>query len=127
MALDEDPRTEAQASGLTLRWSPIYQSAWDATPQAYVEAGAVGWERTRRLLRADDTRLGMKAYIGVRHSDPSRWGLPGEPHAVFFLSVLLGARTLFLRTYPTVPAALATLRATHAQLAASILPGERQS
>ncbi len=127
MTPDEDPHPEAQAPGLTLHWSSVYQPAWDTTPEAYVEAHVVAWERTRRLLRADDTRLGMKAYLGVRHSDPSRWGLPGEPHAVFFLSVLLGARTLFLRTYPTVPAALATLRATHAQLAASILPGERQS
>jgi hypothetical protein len=127
MTPNEDPHTEAQASGLTLRWSPIYQSAWDATPQAYVEAGVVAWERTRRLLRADDARLGMKAYLGVRHSDPSRWGLPGEPRAVFFLSVLLGATTVFLRTYPTIPAALSALRETHAQLATSLLPGEQPS
>lgn len=124
MTADETPHAEAQATGLTLRWSPIYQPAWDAAPEAYVEAGVVAWERTRRLLRADDTRLGLKAYLGVRHSDPARWGLPGEPSAVFFLSILLGKTTLFLRTYPTVSAALATLRATHAQLAASIPPNE---
>ncbi len=120
MAHDEP----AQAAGLTLRWSPIYQPAWDATPDAYVAAGVVAWERTRRLLRADDTRIGMKAYIGVRHSDPARWGLTGEPHAVFFLSVLLGKTTIFLHTCPTIPAALAELRRTHAHLAERILANE---
>lgn len=113
MASDADA-----ADGLTLRWSPHYQPAWDATPDAYVEAGVVAPERTRRLLRADDPQLGMKAYIGVRHSDPSRYGLPGEPHASFFLSVLLGGRTLFLRTYATAPAALVELRRTHERLRA---------
>ncbi|HEU5344243.1 MAG TPA: hypothetical protein VFU60_07875 [Ktedonobacterales bacterium] len=106
------------APGLTMRWSPSYQPAWDAAPDAYVEAGVVAPERTRRLLRADDPRLGMKAYIGVRHSDPSRYGLPGEAHASFFLSVLLGKRTLYLHTHPTIPAALDELRRTHARLAA---------
>ena len=111
MAADDAP-------GLVLRWSPHYQPAWDATPDAYVEAGVVAPERTRRLLRADDAALGMKAYVGVRHSNPARYGLPGEPHASFFLSVLLGKRTLFLHTHPTIPAALDELRRTHARLAA---------
>lgn len=110
------PDSDAAADGLLLRWSPHYQPAWDATPDAYVEAGVVAPERTRRLLRADDPRLGMKAYIGVRHSDPSRYGLPGESLASFFLSVLLGKRTLFLRTYDAMPAALAELRRTHERL-----------
>ncbi|HEX2350564.1 MAG TPA: hypothetical protein VHI51_19165 [Ktedonobacterales bacterium] len=108
---------DADATGLILRWSPSYQPAWDATPDAYVAAGVVAPERTRRLLRADDARLEMKAYIGVRHSDPSRYGLPGEPRASFFLSVLLGKRTLFLHTHPTILAALDELRHTHAALA----------
>lgn len=120
MARDESTRIETNSAGLTLRWAPAYQPAWDAMPAAYVEAGVVAWERTRRLARADDARLGMKAYLGVRHSDPTRWGLPGEPQAVFFLSVLLGKTTLLLRTYPTIPAALETLRATHARLAAAM-------
>ncbi|MGH2503951.1 MAG: hypothetical protein ACRDID_15680 [Ktedonobacterales bacterium] len=111
------PDSDAAADGLFLRWSLHYQPAWDATPDAYVEAGVVAPERTRRLLRADDPRLGMKAYIGVRHSDPSRYGLPGEPHASFFLSVLLGKRTLFLHSHATVQAALAELRRTHERLA----------
>jgi hypothetical protein len=118
MADENGAQADAQADGLTLRWSPVYQPQWDATPEAYVAAGVVAWERTRRLLRADDARLGMKAYLGVRHSDPARWGLSGEPSAVYFLSVLLGKRTLYLRTYPTVPAALAALHETHAWLAA---------
>lgn len=110
----------ADDTALCLRWSPIYLSAWDDTPDAYVAAGVVAWERTRRLLRADDARLGMKAYIGIRHSDPTRWGLAGEPRAVFFLSVLLGKRTLYLRTYPTMSEALTQLRVTHAELAAAL-------
>ncbi|HEY8326808.1 MAG: hypothetical protein ACHQ1E_04510 [Ktedonobacterales bacterium] len=116
------PDSDAAADSLILRWSPHYRPAWDATPDAYVEAGLVAPERTRRLLRADDPRLGMKAYLGVRHSDPSRYGLPGEPHASFFLSVLLGKRTLFLRSYDTMPAALAELRCTHDQLASNLAP-----
>ncbi len=115
------------ADGLTLRWSPVYQPAWDATPEAYFDAGVVAWERTRRLLRADDARLGMKAYIGVRHSDPARWGLPGEPHADYFLSVLLGATTIFLHTHRAIPSALAELRRTHAHLAERILGDEHAS
>lgn len=105
------------ADDLTLRWSREYQPIWDAAPMAYVEAGVVAWGRSRRLLRADATRLGMKAYLGVQHSDPSRWGLPGEPRAIFFLSVLLGKRTLFLHTYPTVPSALTALHEAYDWLA----------
>lgn len=106
--------------GLTLHWAPWYQPQWDMTPDAYVEAGVVAPERSRRLLRADDTRLTLKAYLGVRHSDPARWGAPGEPRADFFLSALLGKRTLYLRTYATVSDALADLTATHAWLAARL-------
>lgn len=104
------------ASELTLRWSSIYGPAWDTTPDAYVEAGLVGWGRSRRLLRADAPTQRLKAYIGVQHSDPSRWGQAGEPRARFFLSVLLDKQTLFLRTCDTLPAALALLRQTHAWL-----------
>ena len=111
-----------QPDGLALHWARWYQSEWDASPAAYVEAGVVAWGRSRRLLRADDTRLGMRAYLGVQHSDPARWGLRGEPRAVFFLSVLIGAQTLFLRTFPTASDALLALRVTHAHLAARFPP-----
>lgn len=104
---------DASAEGLALRWSRVYQPKWDETPQAYLDAGVVAWGRSRRLLRADDARLNFKAYLGLQHSDPARWGLPGEPRATFFLSALLGKRTLFLRTYATVGLALAALRETH--------------
>ena len=105
-----------EAGDLTLRWSRVYHPEWDETPEAYVASGVVAWARSRRLLRADDARLGLKAYLGVQHSDPTRWGLPGEPRATFFLSVLLGRRTLFLRTYPTVAASLAALYEIHGRL-----------
>ena len=95
--------------GLTLRWSPVYQPQWDETPQAYVDAGVVGAGRSRRLARAEDRQRGFKAYLGVQHWDPSRWNLPGEERAVFFLSLFHGNRTLALRTYPTIPDALAAL------------------
>ncbi|HEY7849579.1 MAG TPA: hypothetical protein VIC27_05905 [Ktedonobacterales bacterium] len=124
MAHEGHAHDDAQAAGLTLHWSPVYQPAWDATPDAYVAAGVVAWERTRRLLRADDARIGLKAYIGVRHSDPARWGLAGEPRTTFFLSVLLGKTTIFLHTRPTIPDALAELRRTHAHLAERILTSE---
>ncbi|HEU4782019.1 MAG TPA: hypothetical protein VFS83_01635 [Ktedonobacterales bacterium] len=95
--------------GLAVRWSPIYQPQWDETPQAYVDAGIVGVGRSRRLAKAEDRLRGFKAYLGVQHWDPSRWNLPGEERAVFFLSLFHDNRTLALRTYPTIPAALAAL------------------
>ncbi len=122
MARDDDALVQTPPGGPTLNWARWYQPEWDEAPAAYVDAGVVGWGRSRRLLRADDLRLRLRAYLGVQHSDPSQWGLPGEPRAVFFLSVRLGGRTLYLRTYPTVPAALEALRETHAQLAARIQP-----
>jgi len=95
--------------GLTIRWSPAYQPQWDETPQAYVDAGIVGVGRSRRLARVEDTQRAFKAYLGVQHWDPARWNLPGEERAVFFLSLFRNNRTLSLRTYPTIPAALAAL------------------
>ena len=95
--------------GLTVRWSPVYQPQWDETPQAYVDAGIVGVGRSRRLARAEDRQRGFKAYLGIQHWDPSRWNLPGEERAVFFLSLFHHNRTLALRTYPTIPTALAAL------------------
>ena len=95
--------------GLTLRWSPVYQPQWDETPQAYVDAGVVGVGRSRRLAKAVDAQRAFKAYLGVQHWDPSRWNLPGEDRAVFFLSLFRDNRTQVLRTYSTVPAARAAL------------------
>ena len=94
---------------LTIRWSPVYQPQWDETPQAYVDAGVVGAGRSRRLAKAEDTSRAFTAYLGVQHWDPARWNAPGEARAVFFLSTFLHHRTLALRTYPTLPAALAAL------------------
>lgn len=103
--------------GMRLQWSPAWRPQWTDAPDAYVEAGVVGWERTRRLLCGDDLRLGLRVYLGVRHTDPARWGLAGEPRATFFASALRGGRTLFLRTYPTAVEALNTLGALRAELA----------
>ncbi|HEY7340367.1 MAG TPA: hypothetical protein VH591_05770 [Ktedonobacterales bacterium] len=95
--------------GLTIRWSTVYQPQWDETPQAYVDAGIVGVGRSRRLAKAVDAQRAFKAYLGVQHWDPSRWNLPGEERAVFFLSLFRDNRTLALRTYPTIAAAFAAL------------------
>ncbi len=103
--------------GLAIRWSPIYQPQWDDTPQAYVDAGIVGVGRSRRLAKAEDTTRAFKAYLGVQHWDPSRWNLRGEARAVFFLSLFRNNRTLALRTYPTIAAALDALYAARNALA----------
>jgi hypothetical protein len=103
--------------GMRLRWSPIWRAEWAATPDAYVAAGLVAWEKSRRLLRGDDTSTGLRVYLGVRHTDPARWDGAGEPHTSFFASALLGGRTLFLHTYPTADAALAALSGARQRLA----------
>ena len=107
--MDARDISDAGLDGMRLQWSPIWRPEWTRSPDAYVEAGLVGWERSRRLLRGDDERLGLRVYLGVRHSDPTRWGAAGAPHATFFASALLGSRTLFLRTFPTAAEALGAL------------------
>lgn len=101
---------------MRLQWSPVWRGEWAQEPDAYVAAGLVGWERTRRLLRGDDLATGLRVYLGVRHSDPSRWRAAGEPHATFFASALLSRRMLFLRTYATADAALTALADARARL-----------
>ncbi len=99
---------------LRIHWSPIYNPAWDDTPEAYVAQGLVAWGRSRRLARCEDPRVHFKAYIGIQHDDPARWHVAGEPRTRFFLSLFLAGRTLSLRTYPTLAEAVAALRAFHA-------------
>lgn len=94
-----------------IQWAPIYQPAWNDTPEAYVEAEALTWGRSRRLGKYVDAELGLKAYLGVQHYDPARWGVSGAPQAKFFLSLFLDGRTVTLRTFPTMGAALAALGA----------------
>ena len=101
---------------MRLQFSSEWRAEWASAPEAYIAAGVVGWERTRRLLRGDDPVLGLRVYLGVRHTDPSRWGLEGEPSATFFASALSSGRTLFLRTYPTAMEALNALSAVRAEL-----------
>jgi hypothetical protein len=102
-----------------IHWSPACHPEWDTTPEAYVKSGAVGWGRSRRLGKLVDDALHLKAYLGVQHEDPTRWGLAGEPRTRFFLSLFLHGRTVSLRTYPTMPDALIALTAYHNQLVAS--------
>lgn len=102
--------------GLTFAWSPVYRPEWDDAPDRYVEHDIVSWGRSRRLARVEDSSIPLKAYLGVQHFDPSRWNLPGEARAVFFLSLFVDGRTVTLRTFPSMAAALAALHAFHAEL-----------
>ena len=102
---------------LSIEWSVSYRPEWDATPEAYVAAGVVGWGRSRRLARVDDPTVRFKAYLGVQHDDPARWHAGGDPRTVFFASFFLDGRTVTLRTYSTMAAALAALRHFHNDLA----------
>ncbi len=104
------------SGNLRISWSPIYNPAWDDTPEAYVAQGLVAWGRSRRLARCEDSRAHFKAYIGIQHEDPARWHVAGEPRTRCFLSLFLAGRTLSLRTYPTLTEALAALHAFHATL-----------
>ena len=99
--------SEADLAGM--RWSAERRPEWDATPAAYVEAGVVGWGRSRRMGKYLDAALRLKAYVGVQHYDPARWHVAGEPQAKFFLSLFLNGRTVTLRTFPTMTQALAAL------------------
>ena len=96
---------------LGIQWSPAYRPEWDETPEAYLDAGAVGWGRSRRLGKLVDEGLALKAYLGVQHFDPARWGVAGEARAKFFLSLFVGGRTVSLRTYPTMGDARDALQA----------------
>lgn len=119
------PHEDVPATGdLRISWSPIYNSAWDSTPDAYVEHDIVAWGRSRRLARCDDPRRRFKAYIGIQHYDPARWHVAGEPRARYFLSLFLAGRTLSLRTYPTLSETVAALRHFHTSLAAPNAPAE---
>ncbi|HKV84557.1 MAG TPA: hypothetical protein VJN88_08375 [Ktedonobacterales bacterium] len=100
----------------SIAWSPIHNPAWDATPYEYVEAGLVGWGRSRRLARAADPSVALKAYLGLQHFDPARWMLPGEPTTKYFLSLFVAGRTISMRTFPTLTEALTALDTFYAGL-----------
>jgi hypothetical protein len=101
---------------LPLRWATWYHPEWDQTPDAYVTADLVAWGRSRRLARGDDPARGVRVYLGVQHNDPARWGRDGAPRTVYFGSLLLGTRTLWLHTFPAMPETLAALRGEYEQL-----------
>jgi hypothetical protein len=103
--------TELRAA---ITWAPHYRPQWDADPHAYVEAGEVGWNKTRRLGKWDEPGTGFKAYVGVQHVDPglAGWGVDA-PEARFFVSWFIGRRCLGLRVAPTIPGALTILSAAY--------------
>lgn len=105
-------------TGLHISWSPAYRAAWDDTPEAYLAHGMVAWGRSRRLARFEDARRAFKGYLGVQHADPTRWHGAGEPRTVYFVSIFLLGRTVTLRTFPTLAAALGEARRFHARLGA---------
>jgi hypothetical protein len=101
----------------TIAWAPHYQAEWDEDPARYVAAGVVAWGHSRRLARVDDPARAFKAYLGVRHAEPRVWGSDDAPYTRFFLSLFLHGRTITLRTFATMPEALAALHAFYATLA----------
>jgi hypothetical protein len=101
----------------SITWAPIYRAEWDDEPQAYVAAGLVGWGRSRRLGRVAVPERAFKAYLGVQHFDPARWGIAGEARAKFFVSLFVGGRTVGLHTHPTMAAARGELADFYARLA----------
>jgi hypothetical protein len=103
---------------MEIEWTAWRRPEWDGRPERYVEDGVVRWGYSRRLAKARDDRLGLKAYIGIQHYDPSRWNLPGEPTTRFFLSLFFHRQTVSLHTYPTMEAALSALGSFHKALAA---------
>jgi len=104
---------------MEIEWAAWYRPAWDGQPERYIADGVVRWGYSRRLAKARDDRLDLKAYIGVQHDDPSRWSLPGTPSSRFFLSLFIHGHTVSLRTYPTLDAALSALASFHKALAAN--------
>jgi hypothetical protein len=104
---------------MKIEWATYYRPDWDGQPERYIEEGVVRWGYSRRLAKASDNRLCLKAYIGVQHYDPSRWNLPGEPSAHFFLSLFTRGRIVSLRTYATIEAARSALASFHEALAAN--------
>ncbi|MFI5273210.1 MAG: hypothetical protein ACHQ4H_09300 [Ktedonobacterales bacterium] len=101
---------------LVIEWSPVYRPEWDATPDAYAAHDVVRWGYSRRLARAEDAARRFTAYLGVRHFDPGRYGLAGDPQTKFFVSLFVNRRTVALRTFPTMAQAREMLARFHAQL-----------
>ena len=91
-------------------WSRVYRPEWDEQPEQYINHGILAPGRSRRLGRVDVPDAWVKAYIGVQHFDPERWGLAGAAQARFFLSLFSGGRTVSMRVYPTIGDVLAELR-----------------
>jgi hypothetical protein len=96
-----------------ITWSVTYRSEWDDDPEAYLRAGLVGWGKSRRLGRFADPVLGFKAYLGVHHTDPERWGRAGAAYARFFVSFIVPQGTLALHTHRTMHAVLSELHAVY--------------
>jgi len=106
-----EPSPDVERLRAGVRWHRGYRREWDSRPEQYVESGFLGWGRSRRLGRF--TQEEIKAYLGVQHVDPGMlgWGIADEPHARFFLSLFVSGRTVTLRTFPAVDAALQFLGA----------------
>lgn len=108
----------ADGSGtLSIVWSPVYRPEWDDAPEEYVASGIVCRGRSRRLARAEDPTRRFKAYLGVQHFDPARYGLAGEAQAKFFVSLFVAGRTISLRTFSTLHEAREALERFWSRLA----------
>src|SRR5690242_1464554 len=97
---------DREAFEQAIAWAAAYEPSWDPNPDAYVEAGRVGWARSRRLGVLHLPARGFKAYLGVQHVDPGRagWDRLGlaAAEARFFVSWFDGRQCVGLRTAPTM-------------------------
>jgi hypothetical protein len=107
---------------LEAQWSTIYHPEWDTDPERYLNSGLVKWGRNRRLARFDDRLRGFRAYIGLHHSDPSRFGASGQAQTRYFLSLFVLGQTVSLHTYDTFAEAQAALATFYRQLVDKPLP-----
>ena len=100
---------------LPITWAAWHRAEWDATPEAYLRAGIVKPNRSRRLGRYSDPQRDCKGYIGVYHMGDSQ-GTEGKTR--FFLSLFARGRTLGLKSFDTIPDLLAALEAFHRRVEA---------
>lgn len=103
-------------TGLEAHWSTIYHPEWDRDPEQYLDSGLLKWGHSRRLARFDDRLRAFKAYIGIHHTDPSRWGASEPARTRYFLSLFLLGQTVSLHTYESLAEAQAALATFHRQL-----------
>ena len=99
-----------------IEWSACYNPAWDNDAEAYLLGGVLPEGRNRRLGKLCDPACNFTAYLGVQHYDPLMWSRDGTPRTTFWVSFLIGKRTLALRSFATLDECRALLYQVYRQL-----------